>query len=283
MSELCCVCKKNIPYIHIEGDGDYCRDCHNKKMLDMFGVKNDFNYSDTIMVRDSYGTLHTFKVEHIILGSIVSWEAIETGGDYSFKVISGISDNGTEVAKRFFHKIAEGVNNKTLEESSFGQIYAKDKGNIHVVDNEITDWASTFVVDGVKLSAEEFVNLFSPYVGFNIQYRVCDSSEPLLGKDEYLVPVKITKAALLEELEYIIDVFSDNGFMDNKRISLFEAYFFKFIKKLDVFYENKRDEAKAAGNEMIDMLEKIEHDDDFFPGYEVQMIDEIITKYDYGS
>lgn len=23
MSELCCICKKNISYIHIDGDGDY--------------------------------------------------------------------------------------------------------------------------------------------------------------------------------------------------------------------------------------------------------------------
>ena len=152
-----------------------------------------------------------------------------------------------------------------------------------VFDNEITDGASTFVLDGVKLSSEEFVNLFSPYVGFIIQYRVCDSSEPLLGKDEYLVPVKITKVTLLEELEYVINVFSDNGFMDHKCISLFEEYFFKYIKKLEVFYDNRHDEAIEAGKEMIEMLEKIEHDDDFFPGYEVQLIDEIITKYDYGS
>ena len=282
MSELCCVCKKNISYIHIEGVGDYCRDCHNKKMLEEFGVKNDFNYAKIIIVSDKSGERHTFKVEHIILGSIVSWDAEEIKGDYTFRLISKITDNGTEVARRFFHKIVDGVNNKSLSVSSFGQTYINDKGNVQVVSREDEyGWHTAMVVDGHVYSPEEFVELFSSVEGFNIQYRVCDASEPLLGKDEYLMSVKITVDELIAELEYIINVYSDNGFMDYKTIPLFDEYFYKYIDKLELFYENKRDEAVVAGKKIIEMLERIENDDDFFPINEVGIVNRIITKYNY--
>lgn len=280
MSELCCICKKNISYIHIDGDGDYCRDCHNKKMLEEFGVKNNFNYSNTIIVSEKSGKLHTFKVEHIILGSIVSWDAEEIKGDYSFRLISRITDNGTEVARSFFHKIVDGVNNKSLSASSWGQTYINDKGNVQVVSREDEyGWHTAMVVDGHVFSSENFVELFSSFEGFNIQYRICDASEPLLGKDEYLMPIKVTVDELIEELEYIINVYSDNGFMDYKTIPLFDEYFYKYIDKLELFYENKRDEAVVAGKKIIEMLEKIENDDDFFPTHEVGLVNRIITKY----
>ena len=277
MSELCCVCKKNIPYIHIEGDGDYCRECHNQKMLDVFGIKNDFYYSNKIRVSDIYGGFHTFVVEHIILGSIVSWEAREVNGYYKFSLISNITDNGSEVAYRFFQKIAEGVNNKTINKEGYN---INDKGNIRIIYDEDSESEIQFVIDGMKISPNELAEIFKGFEEFNIQFRVCDPSDPLLGKDEYLVPVKITSENLIEELEYIINVYSDRGFMDYKRVSLFEEYYFKFIHKLEVLYDNKREEAVKAGKKMIEMLEQIEHDDDWFPITEVSIINDIITKYD---
>ena len=279
MTNLCCICKTNPAYIHIEGEGDYCRDCHNKKVLDKFGVKNDFSYANTIIITDGDGEIHTFNVEHIILGSIVSWEAREVNGDYSFKEISDIRSNGSEVAQRFFKKIFDGVNNKTLELASFGKYYIKDKGNIQIVEDDINQAA--FVIDGKKVSYDELSQYFSAVSGFNIQYKVCDASEPLLGKDEYLMKVKLTKDELVEEFERIIDILSDNGFMSYKLIPIFNEFFFEFTKKLELFYDNKREEAIEAGKAVIEILKNIQNDD-FFPEYEIETIKRIISKYDFG-
>ena len=280
MSELCCKCNKNPAYIHIEGKGSYCRDCHNKQMLDVFGVKNDFDYANTIIISDSNGELHTFNVEHIILGSIVSWEAREIDGDYVFKEISDIGSNGSEVAQRFFAKIFEGVNNKTLELSSFGQYYIKEKGNIQIEEDGFNKAA--FVIDGRRLTYEELTEYFSSIIGFNIQYKVCDASEPFLGKDEYLMNVKLTKDGLVDEFERMINVISDDGFMSYKKVPIFEEFFFGFVKKLELFYENGREEAIEAGRNIIDILNNIEHDDDYFPEFEIDTVNKIISKYDFG-
>ena len=68
--------------------------------------------------------------------------------------------------------------------------------------------------------------------------------------------------------------------MDYKRIPMFDEYFYKYITKLEVLYEYKREEAKEVGKKMIEIFENIEHDDDYFPEYIINIINEIITKYD---
>ena len=280
MSDLCCICNKNIPYIHIEGEGDFCRECHNERMINKFGVSNDFSYSNTIVVREASGTFHTFNVAHIILGSIVSWEANEVGGEYRFRHISDIRNNGAVVAQEFFRKIAEGVNCKTVNLSDYTLPSINDKGNIQVSCSDSCNPEVQFIVDGKKYTPNELASLFAGYEEFNIQYRISDPSAPLLGEDEYLVPVKITPEGLLEELECILNVFSNKGFMDYKRIPMFDEYFYKYITKLEVLYEYKREEAKEVGKKMIEIFENIEHDDDYFPEYIINIINEIITKYD---
>lgn len=56
-------------------------------------MPDTFKYARTMSVMEPTGELYTFEVNHIILGDIVSWEAIEQQGGYEFKGISDMEDN----------------------------------------------------------------------------------------------------------------------------------------------------------------------------------------------
>ncbi len=64
---------------------------------------------------ETNGEIHIFDIEHVILGALVSWEASEVGGNYSFRECSDIDEDGATVAQRFFKKIVKGVSTKTLQ------------------------------------------------------------------------------------------------------------------------------------------------------------------------
>ena len=44
------------------------------------GIDNDFVYAKNMSVIEPSGKMHSFEIEHIVLGSIVSWEANEIDG-----------------------------------------------------------------------------------------------------------------------------------------------------------------------------------------------------------
>ena len=55
-----------------------------------------------------------------------------------------------------------------------------------------------------------------------MQYQIKDGSGKLLGENEYLVPVKISKQGLMEELETALAVTTDRGgFLSYKNVVLF--------------------------------------------------------------
>ena len=81
---LCDRCGKNPPVIHITGEGSYCADCNNQMMLEMFGKDNTFHYAKNIIISETDGKMHSFRIQHLILGGIVSfiWCHNWRWGDY---------------------------------------------------------------------------------------------------------------------------------------------------------------------------------------------------------
>lgn len=168
---------KNKAIISITGRGQYCYDCHNKMVMDDYGMPDTFNYAKTMSVMEPSGEVHTFEVNHIILGDIVSWEAVEKQGGYRFNDISDIEDNGVEVAKRFFKKIVDGVCTKTLDGYSL-----KEKGVIILSEDEEDDFSPVFVIDGKKYAPNDFARLTQGYNGF-LNY----DNDPVAVVDDYIV------------------------------------------------------------------------------------------------
>lgn len=279
---LCDVCKKQMAKIQITGQGKYCLDCHNDIILKKFGIEDTFQYAPTMAVMEPSGAMHTFRVEHVILGRIVSWDAYEIDGEYHFKEISDIENNGAAVARKFFQKIVEGVCTKTIDEVGYPSLTSeiertsteiKDKGTIFISEDEDIYGRASFVIDGKKYSGEELAELFSAYPGFMLHYQIHDASEPILKEDEYLMPVRITKQSLIDELEVAINIHGDRGFISYKDTLAFDEAFYKIIEKLEVFHNSdKKEDALAAGRKMVQILADTETDDDYFPRYNIEVI-----------
>lgn len=283
MGDKCEICKKNTAKIRI-GNHSYCFDCHNKMALLDMGVEDTFEYAKTMSVIEPGGRLHTFEIEHVVLGGIVSWEANEKDGDYQFRLISNTEENGAVVAQKLFRKIVDGVCCKTLDEhtSDWGTSYQiKEKGNIRIIEDEDRDFDPAFEVDGKKFTPEEFADLFRGFVSFNMQFQIRDGSCDLLGENEYLVPVRITEQSLLEELETALAVTTDRGgFLSYKNVSAFDELFYKIVDKLRVIDDAlDREKAQTIGRAIAKRLREVEHDDDWFPVGNIQSICEVVDPY----
>lgn len=283
MGDTCEICKKNPAKIRI-GNHSYCFYCHNKMALRDVGIDDSFTYAKNMSVIEPGGKMHSFEIEHIVLGSIVSWEANEIEGEYRFRLISDVDEDGTAVAQKLYRKIVDGVCSKTLEEhkSEWGTSFSlKSKGNIQIIEDEDNDWGPAFEIDGKKFTPEEFAELVSGYTGFNMQYQIRDGSSPLLGENEYLVPVKISKELLLQELETALAVTTDRGgFLSYKNVSAFDELFYKILDKLQTLDDAlERDKAQEIGRAIAKRLREVEHDDDWFPIGDIQMICRIVDPY----
>ena len=273
------------------GQGEYCLDCYNRLILEKYGIDDTFDYPETMTVMELSGIMRTFHVEHMVLGYRVCWDAYEEDGDYHFRDISDADENGAEAAKRFFRKIVGGVCTKTLCESEIpaGNLLSRDgktlslrnKGTINIIEDKDRGCAVVFEIDGQKFTGEDLGFLLGAYPGFSLQYQIQDATTPVLEEDKYLIPVYITKDSLLGELEEIINICSDRGFLPYKAVSSFDEAFGGIAERLEVFARSeKRDDAIEAGKNMIRALIQVETDDNYFPAPEIQLICSIIDPYD---
>ena len=287
---LCDICKKEPARIQITGKGRYCLNCHNEMVLKEYGLEDTFDYPETMTVIEPDGVIHIFQVEHIILGAIVSWDAYEQGGNYHFKEISDIDANGTAMAKKFFRKIVDGVCTKSLHCASVpasnllqrdGEwLSLRDKGTINIIEDEDRAYQVGFEIDGKKFTGEDLEWLFGACPGFSLQYQIQDASGPVLKEDEYLVPMYITRDSLIAELEIAINIYGDRGFVSYKDTLKFDEAFYKITDKLEVLaHSEKRDDALAAGREMVRILTQIETDDDHFPLPDIELICKIVDPF----
>ena len=116
MSEqICDICKKEPVRIHIKGQGNYGLKCYNSMVLERSGAIDTFHYPDTMAVREKNGRLHTFHVEHIVLGSTVCWDAYEQNGYFHFRETSDIESDGAAVAQKFFRNSSAIERNTILD------------------------------------------------------------------------------------------------------------------------------------------------------------------------
>lgn len=286
---MCDICGKKSAMIHIEGEGNFCLDCHNERMSSRFGMdKNSFNYPAEAAFTDKDGNLHFFRLTHMFLGNMIRWQAVECGGCYEVVMLASIGDSVVGQISGFYRKISDTLWNRTLEEGSSewetGEAL-KDHGNIDIQYSADTEEVS-FVIDGKQFSLKEFGRMLESYAGWTLQYQVRDKSEERVKENEFLMPVELTREALLGELRQAIFTFSDSKDIDHVQFvsyentdKLFDAIV-RVTDKLELLCsKGPLEEAVKVGEEMIGILEETETDDDFFPEYEISMIEQIIYRF----
>ena len=96
----------------------------------------------------------------------------------------------------------------------------------------------------------------------------------------------LTREALLRELRQAIFTFSDSEDIDHVQFVSYENtdklfdVIVRVTDKLELLCsKGPLEEAVKVGEEMIGILEETETDDDFFPEYEISMIEGIIYRF----
>ena len=114
----------------------------------------------------------------------MAFEAIEVKEDnaprYQFNSLSSF-DTDPEVARQaFLKKIRQGLNQRHLKKAGSGwKIGGRDilRGRIEWNDDfSDTDLDRIFVIDGKRITIEEFVRMLEPYEGWRFQFRIMDPS-----------------------------------------------------------------------------------------------------------
>ncbi len=90
--------------------------------------------------------------------------------------------------------------------------------------------------------------------------------EPITGDHDYMVKLHITKESLLNELQAIIGIHSDDGFVSYKNTLAFSQAFDSIVDKLEVVWSSgDKEYAVDIATEILKQLHKLETDDDTFP------------------
>ena len=291
MSEnICDICNKRPAAIRVAGEGSYCLKCHNRMMSEKLGIE-DYEHTERFTVVEQSGIYHNFRISRIVLSNLVNWEAEEVNGGYYFSFISGIDEESSRAERSFLQKITDGVHTKSLLEldaeasnvlNRNGRIFTlKDKGTINIKDGADGCNDIGFEIDGQFFTPKELSELLGTHLGFSLQYRICDMYEPVLKEDTYLVPTEISRDSLIEELETVIEIHGENGFISYKDTAVFDYAFFGIIHKLEVLKSaGKTDDALAAGKAMVSILSKVYSDDDSFPEHNMRIICDTVDPFE---
>lgn len=272
----CCKCGKEANIV-VSEVGDFCHDCHNLWVSEQYGIKAEFEYTNEFEVYDkNIGRKRFFQLQHLNLGHCTSWMAKESPTGYVINHISYPGDNPMEVVSGFISKIESTVASKTLDNRGT----LKMKGNISITWDSESEQTSV-CIDDKEMSLHKFGEMLSSYEGWKIQYRIVDASDCVLKADELLMPVKVGYDVLMEELERNISMMEDgNNFIKYSDIMVFETLFYNIFEKLELMKNSEEymEEAVRTAKAMIERVENLETDDDYFPCNLIEQLNELIEK-----
>ena len=286
---VCDLCKTKEAVIHITGEGHFCASCHNRRMLNKFQMPDDAVHAEHVSIAEPDGTIHTFHVQHLILGAIVSWEAVELTGKYEVRWVSQLSSELQDQVSEFYQRIVESVMTKTVEKKESehwisnllprdGKFYSlMDKGTVFLKESDSGD--IHFIADGEEYTAEEFARMLGHVQNFQLQYQIVDGADAILREDEYLMPVKITVQSLVKELQELIELTADKGSVSGRMLPVFRNCFQPIIDKANyLFSRGKREEAMDAAETMIQMLQELKAEEDLFPEQEIGRLQALLER-----
>ncbi|MDD3227530.1 MAG: hypothetical protein PHG56_08315 [Tissierellia bacterium] len=284
----CDKCKKNEAKIKLDNTENLCLDCYNKVVSELIGIKDIEDYSKDIYIYDNNGKLRQFSIYHMFFGDKVSWFAKEVNGSYEFSIMEDAYSDQTKAINKLCLKTIKGVTNKTLRESNEGyyidnalhrgnkQYSLNDYGVIQISDDE--NGRACFIIDGVEVSQEEFASLLTQFAGFNLEYKIKDITEDIdVFEDKYNYLTDEEKTNYWNKFERILNRFVDNDFISYKLIKFFDEEFWEYTELLKELIQYGNIEfAIDLGQKIKAKLLSIDTDDDSFPEYEIDVINDIL-------
>ena len=198
-ARLCSVCGR--PARVFLGSTSYCLDCYNRLADYLAGVETPTNDSYQILALDSKGRTVEFAVERFSHGTASVWTAIEQVSDDDPRREQGYVGRSVSVAvdalrmsqeeafDALMVKVQRLVGHASMRaipvardevwgsSAQFGGrvLYANETG-IARIESDVHGRKSV-VVDGQRLTPEQFVDLLSCYEGFDLYWQARDSSD----------------------------------------------------------------------------------------------------------
>lgn len=90
------------------------------------------------------------------------------------------------------------------------------------------------------------------------------------------VPVQVGVDTIADELEAFLCTIGPRRFLSNRMVAAADVIIGLLTDKLEVYHAAFPEEASAAGERMIGVLEDFDTDDDVFPAYQIEVIREIL-------
>ena len=195
----CVVCGK--PARVNVGASSYCLDCYNHLTDYLVGVESPTNDSYSILALDPEGHTVEFAVERFSVGVTSVWTAVEQVPDDDPRRSWGYVGRSVSVAVNadwvsqeealdaLMVKTQRMVGHASLRatplttdqmrETSVRRVdkvlYVKETGVARIECDE--DGRPSVVVDGQRLSPEQFVDALSCYEGFDLYWQIRDASD----------------------------------------------------------------------------------------------------------
>ena len=105
---ICDTCGEKPAMIHVEGEGDFCLSCYNKRMAARYRFnKGAFAYPTEAVFTDKDGGLHFFRLSHQVLGPVIRWQAVENDGEHEIVMSASAGDPPAAHIGQFYRKIAD--------------------------------------------------------------------------------------------------------------------------------------------------------------------------------
>lgn len=195
---LCDICKVQESRIHMEGEGQFCYDCHNARIARIHHIERLEHFAREIIVRDASGRPHHFEITNLLMPHFSEWAAEESPLGYFFNVMVEPDDDQEEALLKLHRKVITGLQHQTLElrdnrhflsnalQTEDGQFTLKTTGIGRIEYDRDADFIK-LILDGRPVSASEFFSMLSMYEGYNLLFQVREQSEDVFEKDMILV------------------------------------------------------------------------------------------------
>jgi hypothetical protein len=190
-NDVCCAtCSKTVPsydsvnYGSIEkGYRHLCGQCFNREVAILDGLdKFDHINFAPVSVADSTGELHEFHFRVRLFGTGVALDAFELHdrqpAGYQFQIIGDPEDDLLALLGRLIERIRRALSVKYLQDSNVGPQIANRAvcGRIEW-DDPHDGRLPLVIVDGRKVSWDDFGRMLMSFEGFQFRLNIHDKSE----------------------------------------------------------------------------------------------------------
>jgi len=145
-------------------------------------VHSTLKSGEDLVVKDQWNREYRFKIVSFPAPTGLASEAVEVREDdspgYVFNILSDLDTDPDHAKERLTRKIKRGLNRRHLKKrEGKWEIGGRDmlRGRIEW-NNDLSDtgYDRVFVIDGKRITVEEFGQMLGPYEGWHFQFRMKD-------------------------------------------------------------------------------------------------------------